>query len=342
MERQVLSRHTCGPDCRPLRILLVLVAAMGCVLAIADLRAVGQQTPATDEPAVAEAAAPLSGSGAGATIEFATPKPIGTAESEPLPNLIKTDIDLSKAEAILSDVKDGEYGVIEAGSLWLLKQASEMEIARFDPDPPDQEVSFRKLMEAPMLYRGKAVTVSGRVGSVGEFPVEMEQLPSVKKLWKIEIYKPTRGQHAWVCTLMVSEDPGPLKPKQTDVRMKGYFYKLRSYEFEEPNDPEQTVWIQQCPIVVGRYVQVVDQAPKEAPSAGGLMNTKASVMLLSSVIAGILLLLILLLFVKRFIARRQDFTVRPTRELSEQELAERRRFLEQAESDASADDGRSG
>lgn len=343
MARQARSRRNRRRIGSPVFLVLATVAALGVFAGVMPTRVTAQDAvPAMAEEATV--ATPLSGGGAANGFSApATEQPGTDGERASLPNLVKIHIDLDKAQGYLTDVKDGEFGVIEAGSLWLLKQAGELDRSLFDPDPPDQEVSFANLMEAPMLYRGRPVTVSGRVGTVSRYPVEMDKLPSVKTLWKIEIFKPTRGKLAYVCTLLVSEDPGKLKP-HTDVRMKGYFYKLRKFEFDQVTDMGTEVYEQDCPIVVGRYVQVVDKRAKGAtPGAGGgLMDTKASVMFLASIVAGILFMVLLLLFVRKFMARRQAYAVRPQRELTEEELAERRRFLEQAESRVSPNDQQNG
>ncbi len=324
-------------------LVLAAVAVLGGLGRVMPTRVAAQDAAPVGEAEEAAVAAPPSGGGA--VTEFSAPaaEQPKTDEEQPasLPDLVKTRIDLDKAEKYLSDVKDGEIGVIEAGSLWLLQQAAQLDRSLFEPDPPDQEVSFANLMEAPMLYRGKAVTVSGRVGSVSRFPIEMEKLPGVKMLWKIEVFKPTRGRLAYVCTLLVSEDPGKLKP-HTDVRMKGYFYKLRKFEFDQQTDEGTEVYEQICPLVVGRFVQVVDKKGVGPGAGSGLMDTKASIMLLASLVAGILLMVILALFIRRFMARRQEYAVRPQRELTEEELDQRRRFLEQAESLARRDNRQNG
>ncbi|NIA21926.1 MAG: hypothetical protein GWP05_08200, partial [Anaerolineaceae bacterium] len=247
-------------------------------------------------------------------------QPAEAREVVELPSLKKIEIDWRKAEAYLSDVKDGTYGIIESGSLWLLKQARDLPRELFAPDPKDKEVSYRNLLEGPVLYRGKPVTVSGTVGRVSEFPVDIEELPSVETMWVVEIFQPSKGQQAWVCTLLVSEDPGDLKIGQSEVRMKGYFYKLRSYEVE---DEKEDVWIHQCPVVVGRYVEVVTKQTGATP-AGSLLGSRETVLIIATVVGLLVLMLIVLLFIRRFTARR---VTRPQRELTPGELQQRREFL---------------
>lgn len=241
-----------------------------------------------------------------------------------LPVLKKTEIDWQKAEAHLSDVKDGTYGIIESGSLWLLKLARDLPKELFAPDPQDEEVSYRNLMEGPVLYRGKPVTVSGTVGRVSDFkPVEMEGLAGVETMWVIEIFQPSKGQQSWVCTLLISEDPGDLKIGHSEVRMKGYFYKVRSYEVE---DQAEDIWIHQCPVVVGRYVEVVTK-PAEATPAESLPGSRETMLIAATVVGLLVLMIIVLLFIRRFTARRGEFGTRPQRELTPGELEERREFL---------------
>jgi len=259
------------------------------------------------------------------------PSEEGEAAAE-LPSLKKVEIDWKRAEAHLSDVKDGTYGIIESGSLWLLKQARDLPKELFAPDPKDQEVSYRKLMEGPVLYRGKPVTVSGTVGRVSDFPVDMEGLPSVDTMWVIEIFKPVKGQQSWVCTLLVSEDPGDLKLAHSEVRMKGYFYKVRSYEVE---DKEEDVWIHKCPVVVGRYVEVVKKPAEPTPS--GSPGSSGTTLLVATAVGLVVLMLIVLVFVRRLVSRRDQYDVRPQRELTPEEIQQRQEYLKRYVPDEAPD-----
>ncbi len=250
------------------------------------------------------------------------------ADEETPPVLVEPDIDLEKIDTLLKDVQDGTYTFDEPALYSLVKVCYALSRKAFQPDGPDEEVSFGQLLAMPGGFRGKAVTVSGRVGGVARWEAPHPEVTGVDHFWKIEMFRPARGNVAEVATLLVVENPGSLG-QGDDIRAKAYFYKIRKYEKEhyDPDSGEGQVYIYNCPLLIGRHAKVVD--------AGGeteVADPKVALFEVAIAAAMVVLVAIVFFFVRRLIARRARFArTRETEELSEEEQARRIRYLEQQE-----------
>jgi hypothetical protein len=256
-----------------------------------------------------------------------TPAPAQSAQpaSGDLPSFKKQDIDLSRGEALLEDVRDHTFGVDEAAFYWLIEAVNALPASRFAPEPPDKQVAISKLAEFPRTYRGQPVTLSLLVGQVEKFGLPLTHAVGVKGLWVIEAYQTPFVGEAPVCEIILTEDPGNVAPT-TPFLVRGYFYKVRSYDkLHEDGD----IWVHQSPLIIGKTIEIVPPATEITGSAADIMNGKNSSLVLA---AGLLLTFVVLIIIRRTMSIRAGMpTLQSKRELTPEEVAARVNYLQHEE-----------
>ncbi len=243
-----------------------------------------------------------------------------------LPALRKYEIDLEKGQLLLNDVRDGTSSFDESPFFWVLNVCKKLPAELFEPEPEEREVAWRRLWQTPDLYRGWPITLSGRVGSVYEWELPHAGAVGLERVWIVELFKHMEGSRLMdVCTLVLTEDPGDLE-KHTEIRARGYFFKVRSYEVSHDND----VWRYFSPVVIGKMLVLDEPAPPPAPDSSALGAV--------TVVALIIFALILLVFIRRVMTTRGAAKVEALRQqqaahhdLSEEERRQRLDYLEQME-----------
>lgn len=244
-----------------------------------------------------------------------------------LPALRQYKLDLSKGQLLLDDVRDGTMEFDEAPLYWVLNVCRKLPRAMFIPEDGEAEVPFARLWQAPDIYRGWPVTISGLVGNVEKWELPHPEIINMERVWLINIHKPIKPGQLFgdVCTLFVTDDPGNLK-EGTAIRARGFFFKIRKYELEQRVDRNTSqVWKYTCPVVVGKTV-VIDVPPVAAVEKTSALGPIA-------VVALIVFLLIVLFFIRKVVVARSRTPIELVRktygELNEDERRQRLEFLEQ-------------
>ncbi len=274
---------------------------------------------AADRPI--RAATELAQTSAASALAPARPVPPATGE---LPSFKSQDVDLSRGEALLEDVRDNTFGVDEAAFYWLAEAVNKLPAARFAPEPPEKHVTIAKLAKFPRTYRGQPVTLSLMVGRVEKFGLPLTHAVGIKELWVIEAYQTPFVGEAPVCELVLTEDPGQVAP-QTPVLFRGYFYKVRAFDkLHEDGD----IWHHQSPLLIGKTIEVIPPATEINGSFQDIMSGGSSLI----VISAIALIFILFMIARRVMAVRANMpTLESKRELTPEEIAERVEFLKREE-----------
>lgn len=261
------------------------------------------------------------------------PPPAPWPSDAELPILRRYDIDWEAGASRLMDVRDHaeirdeDYELDEAALYYLMRTVTKLPREAFVPGAKDDEADYDALRSTPKQFRGVPVTVSGVVDSVAKWEVPRPKLTGFDHFWKVELYKPVEGNLVNNCTLFVFEDPGPSAVK-SKVRTKGYFYRIRDYETNHYDEEAgaNVAYRYSCPIVVTRSLEVIPQ-----PAIAG-MSSQGQVLMVV-IIAGIgTLMAMVYFFVRRMAGRRELYkTAGRQQELSDEERAERVRFLEDVE-----------
>lgn len=244
-----------------------------------------------------------------------------------LPALRQYKLDLSKGQLLLDDVRDGTMEFDEAPLYWVLNVCRKLPRAMFIPEDGEAEVPFARLWQAPDIYRGWPVTISGLVGNVEKWELPHPEIINIERVWLINIHKPMKPgqQFGDVCTLFVTDDPGNLN-EGTAIRARGFFFKIRKYELEQRVDRNTSqIWKYTCPVVVGKTI-IIDVPPAAAVEKTSALGPIA-------VVALIVFLLIVLFFIRKVVVARSRTSIELVRmthgELNEDERRQRLEFLEQ-------------
>jgi hypothetical protein len=275
---------------------------------------------AADRPI--HAAPELSQTLSGANLALA---PTSSVAADQLPSFKNQDIDLSKGETLLDDVRDHTFGVDDAAFYWLVEAVNALPASRFAPEPPDKQVTIGKLCEFPRTYRGQPVTLSLMVGKVEKFGPSLKHAVGIKDLWVIEAYQTPFVGEAPVCEIILTENPGNVDP-QTPFLVRGYFYKVRSYDkLHDDGD----IWVHQSPLIIAKTIEVIPPATEINGSFTDAFNGKNSSLALGGVIA---LVLVLFMLARRVMAVRARMpTIEAKHELTAEEIAERVEYLKHEE-----------
>lgn len=244
-----------------------------------------------------------------------------------LPALRRYEIDLSKGQMLLNDVRDETEKFDEAPLYWVLNVCRTLPRQLFLPADGEHEESWTRLRQVPTTYRGWPITISGRVGSVTKWDLPHPEIIGIDRVWIIELYKPmTGGQRmSEVCTLFVTDDPGQLAV-HSPIRARGFFFKIRKYELEHQVGRNQSeAWNYFSPVIIGKTFIA------EAPAA--VISDDAGALGPVVVVAMIVFLLIAFMFIRKLIAIRAKSPTEHAHqmhaELSEEERRQRAAYLDQ-------------
>jgi len=162
-------------------------------------------------------------------------KPVGDGQREmtldeirDLPILRRYDLSFEKGEALLADVKDNTFDYDESALWWLVDRVAKMPPELFKPD--DMVTGYPQLLAMPSAYRGQPVTIRGAYMTVTPFQTPILALrKDVPVLYECNIRELPLTEERPVATVIVLEDPMDHLKVFDDVRVKGYFYKVRRY-----------------------------------------------------------------------------------------------------------------
>ena len=136
---------------------------------------------------------------------------------------------LQKGNALLEDVKDNTFGYDEEAFYWLVYHVNRLKPELLKPD--DECVPYPSLVALPSSFRGQPVTLTGMYMSAYKFRVPVLALQKdVPFLFECTLKEHPADQVRPVATVITSEDPTLYLHVGDDVRVKGYFYKVRAYQ----------------------------------------------------------------------------------------------------------------
>jgi hypothetical protein len=136
---------------------------------------------------------------------------------------------LQKGRALLSDVKDNTFEYDESAFYWLVAQVSKFPADQMKPGA--DATAYKILLAQPETHRGEIVTVSGVYLKVTPFHVPITALrKDVPMLYECTIGELPLTNDSILATVITTEDPMEYLQKDDEVRVKGYFYKIRTYQ----------------------------------------------------------------------------------------------------------------
>ncbi|MCX5675891.1 MAG: hypothetical protein NTX87_12870 [Planctomycetota bacterium] len=162
---------------------------------------------------------------------------------------------LQKGNALLEDVKDNTFGYDEEAFYWLVYHVNRLKPELLKPD--DECVPYPSLVALPSSFRGQPVTITGMYMSAYKFRVPVLALQKdVPFLFECTVKEHPADQLRPVATVITSEDPTLYLHAGDDVRLKGYFYKVRAYQGTRGEGF--------APMVIAQRLE-----PDEGPAPGG-------------------------------------------------------------------------
>jgi len=267
--------------------------SIGIVLgwAVASAPTARAEAPAATQPEEETAApAPPEEIPAG---EEAKPKELTPEEIRELPILkrfeVPLDVPLEKADAILGDVKDDTFGYDESAFYWLVSVVSKLPADLMKPD--EETVPYSQLLSTPSSFRGKPVTLRGVYMTVAPWRVPVVAIAKdIPRLFTCTIREKPMEQERPVATVVVLEDPMPDFKAFDEVRVKGYFYKVRKYEGSKGAG--------YAPMLVAQRLEpdVGGASPFEGPAPGSPMSSLGLYTPLAAFMGGGLILLFIVFF----------------------------------------------
>ena len=239
--------------------------------------------PAGAEPAEAEPAAPQPSPDA-----EPGQKVMRLEDIKDLPILKRYhEIPIEKGGELLGDVKDETFGYDESAFWWVVHLVTRLPAEAFDPG--EVTTGFSQLLAMPSSYRGEPVTIRGAYVSCAPFePPVLAIRKDVPTLYECNIRELPLEEHRPVATVIVTEDPMEYLRVWDVVKVRGYFYKVRSYQGSKGPGL--------APMLVSqRLVPEGFRSTGEAP--GGWLS--AEQVLLVFMIGGILLLGFIYIFLRQ-------------------------------------------
>jgi len=235
-----------------LRFVLAMMAAASLAIAAGPALA---QTPAPAAPSgtAAEKPAaepsPAAATGTPATVQPAPTVPAGTELQPPkglgkkvltpeeirqLPIFTRYDDAtwqqmLARGKALLSDVKDNTFDYDEEAFYWMVSHVNKLPADLLTPD--EKCLPFGALLAMPSGYRGEPVTLCGAYLQMEQFQVPVLALrKDVPYFYACTIRELPLDTERPVATVIVLEDPTLYLHRGDNIRVKGYFYKIRAYK----------------------------------------------------------------------------------------------------------------
>ena len=152
-------------------------------------------------------------------------------EIRELPILKRYDMPKEKLEALLGDVKDHTFGYDEPAFYALMAFVARQDPELMKPKPDDEDTDYSQLLAMPSSYRGHPVTIRGSYMLVTPWHVPVAALgKDVPRLFTVTLRELPLDRSLPVATVVVAEDPMPYLTVEDEVRVKGYFYKIRDYQ----------------------------------------------------------------------------------------------------------------
>lgn len=217
--------------------------------------------------------------------------PLTEEEVKQLPPLTRFDIPIEKGKELLKDVKDETFGYDESAFYYIVEKVRQSPADLFKPDA--EVTPYRTLMAMPSSYRGQPVTIRGIYMTAAPFsPPPLALWKDVHTLYECSIREHPLNEHRPIATVIVIDDPMTYLRAGDDVRLKGYFYKVRTYDFRREDESGQMVTgTTSAPLLVARRLEA--EAPASpltrlgpAPSLFGGDWTCAVLMVAAVVLLG--------------------------------------------------------
>jgi hypothetical protein len=183
---------------------------------------------------------------------------------------------LKKGKTLLADVKDNVYTCDEPAYYWLVAHVNKLSPDLLTPDA--ESVPFTILMEQPAAYRGKPVTISGHFMNVAKFTPPVEALQEdYPTLYECTVREPPLEQTRPLAIVVTSEDPTLTLEPGDEVRVKGYFYKVRQYE--------GTRGIGYAPVIIAQALLPLHARPVGGKSSGGVFSDPYLILMILAIVA---------------------------------------------------------
>jgi len=267
-------------------------ATCGLVLAACLGLLIGCGTAAERSPVTAKPAAEPSSAAGTAKSAPAAPKTLDEEDLSHLPVLGRFNLPFEKGRDMLADVKDDTFSYDEPAFYWLIELLSRPNAERLTPGPGDENLPFEQLMATPSSFRGQIVTLQGVYARVSPWKVPVEAIArKVPTLYTCEIREEPLDRLMPVATVIVLEDPMPHFKMGDEVRVKGYFYKVRQYEGDQS--------VSFAPMIIAQRIE-----PAVLPVTGGSSRLPTSLVgLFKDPGTAIMLALILVMVIAFFFIR---------------------------------------
>jgi hypothetical protein len=127
-------------------------------------------------------------------------------------------------QAALATIEDFALHFDQPGFYAILEQVKHRPHAPGTEQPPLVVTDWRDLLERPGEFRGRAVTIEGRVGR-NKAPYKLETRPELGGLWQLEIERPDQPI---ACTLICTNSVADI-PLGATVTATGYFVMIRQF-----------------------------------------------------------------------------------------------------------------
>jgi hypothetical protein len=272
-----MARHRCPPTRDWIAAGAWRLLATGLMLAAAAAlwgipAAAGESAPPAAGPPAAEkapaehapAAQPASEKpAAGEPVKAEQPrsapknprKPLTEDEVKELQPLKRFEIPIEKGEELLKDVRDNTFGYDESAFYYIVEKVLKTPPEAFKPDA--EVTPYKTLLAMPSSYRGQPVTIRGVYMTAYPFsPPPLALWKDVRTLWECSIREHPINEHRPIATVIVIGDPTTYLRAGDDVVVKGYFYKVRQYEFRRG----EVTGIDSAPMLVGRRLEKEEAA----------------------------------------------------------------------------------
>lgn len=220
-------------------------------------------------------------------------------DKRPLPKPADQDLDLH--------LKDADFNWYKAYVL-ALAQTHTTEEQRFKNSAFNfRNVSYTDLLARPPQFRGKVITVKGKLAVVRKEPAPRQSrrfvadLPSIYNGW---IIPETRGAPPFVVVMTELPPEVEVSEKaQAEVTFLGYFLSFVQF----PAEPGfgKTEKHRNCPYLVGKIIEAKD-LPKESGSPQAPFSYYLVVTVLGGILVFSLLMVVLNIWLRRHDARVQE------------------------------------
>jgi hypothetical protein len=160
------------------------------------------------------------------------------------------------ARAALAQTRDFVFHFDQPGFYAVLDYVKHSPHSPGTRQPPSEVTDWRDLLERPSDFRGRPVTVTGRVGR-NKDPYLLESHPELGLVSQIELERPDQPL---ACTLILTGSASDI-PLGSTITVTGYFVMVRNYY-----GPSKRV--QQAALIVAAGPTMIDRAvPRTAGSA---------------------------------------------------------------------------